>query len=83
MKQKDMFVACDVLSQLFPLQDGSEKKGERTPADQMTMQETNLLLEKILQPKFLGESKYKVHKECWIASLNALILANIRKVDSK
>jgi len=82
-----MFVACDILGKVFkPLPSDIEavdnmvyKRKDESAEDFssiLTQVDRNKLLDKMVQNKFLLDSKYKIHKECWIAVVSQLVRAS-------
>ena len=63
-----MFIVADVLKRIFRMR--KNEKGEYENED--VMKELKItgaisLLRKLQTDNFLCDSKYKVHKECWLA----------------
>lgn len=93
-----MFVVCDLLNRLFkPLPSDLEavenmvnKKANKAVdepkeegfCDRLSIGERNKLINKLMQSKFLMDSKYKAHKECWVAVLSQLTRANINQINN-
>lgn len=93
-----MFVVCDLLNRLFkPLPSDLEavenmvnKKANKAAdeaqeegfCDHLSIGERNNLINKLMQSKFLIDSKYKAHKECWVAVLSQLTRANINQINN-
>ena len=72
-KQRDMFIVSDVLKKIFRIR--KTDNGEYENDD--VMKELKLsgaikLLRKLQTDNFLSDSKYKVHKECWLALTHSI-----------
>ena len=91
-----MFVVCDLLKKLFkPLPSDQEAvenmvskkagKAQDEPeegfSDRLSIGDRNKLMNKLLQSKFLMDSKYKAHKECWVTVISQLIRSNIKQIN--
>ena len=92
-----MFVVCDLLNRLFkPLPSDQEavenmvnKRVDKAPdqiededfSDRLSMSDRNKLINKLMQSKFLMDSKYKAHKECWVSVASQLVRTNIKQIN--
>lgn len=68
-KQRDMFVVCDVLEQLYMLDSTTQFKNIRL----LDLDSMLVLVKRLIEPKFMLKSKYKRHKICCFTVLNLII----------
>lgn len=82
-RQRDMFVACDVLEQLLMkgLDAEMEPQESDTFVQQLDLASMLLLTQRLIDPKFMIKSKYKRHKICCYSTLKVIILEVLRRPD--
>ena len=49
---------------------GNDSNQEEAFADKISISDRNKLINKLMQNKFLIDSKYKAHKECWVSVMS-------------